>query len=209
MVLVLSCSAKVKQKRNMVLLQKHKNNNMNTLLIFLILSIPITVISYRNLYQFTTHGFYRFLSWECILWLFASNYRYWFVDPFGIFQLISWILLIAAALVVILGTMQLRKSGNVNESRADANLFAFEKTTRLVDTGIYRFIRHPLYASLIYLGWGIILKNITPVLVIIASLSTLFLFITARLDEKECLEFFGESYRKYMKRSKMFVPFIL
>jgi protein-S-isoprenylcysteine O-methyltransferase Ste14 len=182
---------------------------MNTLALFLILSIPVIVISYRNLFAFKTHGFYRFLSWELILWLFASNYRYWFVDPFGVFQLISWMLLIVAALVVIFGTIQLRKAGNANDSRADENLFAFEKTTQLVDTGIFRFIRHPLYASLIYLGWGILLKNITPVLIIIASLSTLFLFITARLDEKECLEFFGESYSKYMKRSKMFVPFIV
>jgi len=35
------------------------------------------------------------------------------------------------------------------------------------------------------------------------------LFGAARYDEKECIGFFGESYREYKQRSKMFIPFIL
>ena len=66
----------------------------------------------------------------------------------------------------------------------------------------------PLYASLLFLTWGICLKQITLLLFLISIISTLFLFLTAIFDEKECLKYFGEKYKTYMKRSKRFVPFI-
>ena len=78
-----------------------------------------------------------------------------------------------------------------------------------LDTGIFRYIRHPLYSSLIFLTWGIFLKNETADLLIVALISTLFLYLTAIFDEKECVRFFGEKYVEYKKRSKMFIPFII
>ncbi|MBN1821621.1 MAG: isoprenylcysteine carboxylmethyltransferase family protein, partial [Prolixibacteraceae bacterium] len=109
---------------------------------------------------------------------------------------------------VISGTILLKKKGKQKESQRQEELYNFENTSELVDTGIYRYIRHPLYLSLILLTWGIFFKNMDTNLLIISILSTLFLYITARFDEKECLAFFGEEYSNYMKRSKMFIPFI-
>ena len=43
---------------------------------------------------------------------------------------------------------------------------------------------------------------------IVALLSSGFLYLTALRDELECIEYFGDDYRRYMKRSKRFVPFI-
>jgi protein-S-isoprenylcysteine O-methyltransferase Ste14 len=37
----------------------------------------------------------------------------------------------------------------------------------------------------------------------------LFLVATARVEEAENLRFFGEEYQEYMKRTKMFVPYLL
>jgi protein-S-isoprenylcysteine O-methyltransferase Ste14 len=34
------------------------------------------------------------------------------------------------------------------------------------------------------------------------------LFLAARRDEVECLAYFGDAYRAYMERSKMFVPYL-
>ena len=34
------------------------------------------------------------------------------------------------------------------------------------------------------------------------------LYITAIFDEKECIVYFGDKYKEYMKRSKMFIPYI-
>jgi protein-S-isoprenylcysteine O-methyltransferase Ste14 len=181
---------------------------MKTLLLFGILSIPVIIVSWRTLFNIHSHGFYRFFSWECILWLFASNYRYWFVNPWDIEQLISWVLLIIGGCVVIAGVVQMKKAGKAAKTREDKNLYGFEKTTELVDSGIFKVIRHPLYGSLVYLTWGIFLKNPTLPLLFVSFLSSVFLYITARLDEKECLAYFGDSYQEYMKRSKMFVPYV-
>jgi protein-S-isoprenylcysteine O-methyltransferase Ste14 len=181
---------------------------MQKLILFLILSVPLILVSWRSLFNFQSHGFYRFFSWECILWLFVSNYRYWFVDPFSIQQVIAWILLILAAYVVIAGIAVFKRTGKIDRYRDDKNLLGFEKTTELIETGIYKYIRHPLYASLIYLTWGIYFKHATSGTLVVSLISTLFLYITSRYDEKECIAYFGDKYRDYMTRSKMFVPFV-
>jgi len=87
-------------------------------------------------------------------------------------------------------------------------LFQFEKTTELIETGIFKYIRHPLYGSLVFLSWGVFFKNTTLPLFLVSVFSTLMLYITARFDEKECVQYFGDKYSEYMKRSKMFVPFL-
>lgn len=181
---------------------------MEKLLLFGILSLPVIVISGRTLFNTRSHGFYRFLSWECIIWLIVTNYKYWFDDPFSGRQIISWIFLLCSLYLVIAGALLLRKAGKPGPGRNDRVLYRFEKTSELVESGIFRYIRHPMYSSLIFLTWGILLKNISVELLIIAMISTLFLYFTALLDEKECISYFGDKYREYMKRSKRFIPLI-
>jgi protein-S-isoprenylcysteine O-methyltransferase Ste14 len=182
---------------------------MKVLIVFGILSIPIIILSWRTFFNPKSHGFYRFFSWECILWLFASNYNVWFDNPFSIIQVISWILLFISIFLVIAGVILLKKAGKPVNSRDDEALFEFEKTSELVETGIFKYIRHPLYSSLIFLTWGIFLKNPSIFLFAIACLSTTFLYTTAICDEKECIRYFGNQYREYMKRTKKFVPFLI
>ena len=78
---------------------------MTTLIIFLILSVLVVVVSRRTLFNPKSHGFYRFFSWECMAWLVASNYKFWFTDPFSIRQLVSWFLLFYALYLVIAGML--------------------------------------------------------------------------------------------------------
>jgi len=84
----------------------------------------------------------------------------------------------------------------------------FEHTTSLVTTGIYRFIRHPMYASLLYLTLGIALKNPTPDSLFLAFLASWMLVRTVLREELENLKYFGEEYREYMKHTKRFVPWL-
>ncbi len=91
---------------------------------------------------------------------------------------------------------------------------SFEATTRLVERGAYRFIRHPMYASLLLLAWGICFKvgaiRESPLQINLglAALATLCLYLTARVEEGENLARFGEPYRAYMRRTRRFIPFI-
>jgi len=181
---------------------------MEKLIIFGLLSIPLIFLSRKSLENFRNHGFYRFFSWECILWLLVSNIPFWFEYPFGPRQLISWILLIASIYYVVAGINLIKKIGKPKRSSEREELYGFEKTTELIDNGIFRYIRHPLYGSLILLTWGVYLKNVSLPLLFVALASTVFLYITALYDEKECIRFFGGQYKDYMKRTKMFVPFL-
>jgi protein-S-isoprenylcysteine O-methyltransferase Ste14 len=42
----------------------------------------------------------------------------------------------------------------------------------------------------------------------LSATASIFLFFTAKADEAECLQFFGDEYQAYMRRSKMFIPYI-
>ncbi|OGW39433.1 MAG: hypothetical protein A2Y97_02570 [Nitrospirae bacterium RBG_13_39_12] len=182
---------------------------MAELIVFGILSILLVIISWRTLFNIKSHGFYRFFSWECILWLAVNNYRYWFDNPFCIKQIFSWISLFYSLFLVIIGIKLMKRAEKTQKNRVDNALYRFEKTTELIETGIYKYVRHPLYGSLLFLTWGIYFKNTTPVLLMVSVISTIFLYLTARVEEKENITYFGEKYRDYMKRSKMFVPFLI
>jgi len=182
---------------------------MENLIIFGVLSIPVIVLSWKTLFDVKSHGFYRFFSWECILWLLVSNYTYWFNNPFSIYQIFSWLFLFFGAYLVVVGYLEMRKNGKAEKSREANSLYQFEKTTELVDTGIFKYIRHPLYSSLIFLTWGILFKHVTIPLILVAVASTVFLYLTSITDEKECIAYFGDKYRDYMKRTKQFIPFVI
>jgi protein-S-isoprenylcysteine O-methyltransferase Ste14 len=182
---------------------------MGKFIVFGIFSIPLVIVSWQTLFNIRSHGFYRFFSWECILWLIVNNYRYWFDNPFSIKQIFSWVFLFYSLFLVIIGIKLIKRVGKSQKNRDDDTLYQFEKTTELIETGIYKYIRHPLYGSLLFLTWGIYFKNTTPGLLIISVISTILLYLTARFEEKENITYFGEKYRDYIKKSKMFVPFLI
>jgi len=176
-------------------------------IVFVLLSIILIAISWSSLQKPYSHGFYRFFAWECILGLFLINVKFWFYKPFSGNQVIAWILLVVCLVPLLSGIYGLRKRGKPSEHReGDASLLAFEKTTALVTGGIYHFIRHPLYSSLFLLVWGIFFKHPSWEGIILASISTILLLYTAKADEAECVQFFGDQYLDYMKHTKMFIP---
>ncbi len=176
---------------------------------FIVLTLVLVYISRKSLGSPQSHGFYRFLAWECILGLFLLNMRFWIYKPLAWNQLIAWILLFASFIPLGFGIHFLRTQGKQAEKReGDPALYGFEKTTNLVTNGIYKYIRHPLYCSLLLLTWGIFFKHITLTVATLAITATIFLVFTAKADEAECIRFFGSQYKDYMKRSKMFIPYI-
>lgn len=83
-----------------------------------------------------------------------------------------------------------------------------EKTNKLITIGAYRYIRHPLYSSLLFLAWGVFFKHISGFSICLVLIGTFFLVVTAKVEEIENIEFFGNTYRGYMKQTKMFVPYL-
>jgi protein-S-isoprenylcysteine O-methyltransferase Ste14 len=61
----------------------------------------------------------------------------------------------------------------------------------------------------LFLGWGILLKRIDWLTILLAGSTTVLLWITARKEEVENVQFFGEKYQDYMSETKRFIPLIL
>lgn len=149
------------------------------------------------------HGIARFFSFESIALMTALDFKYWFTSPFSPLQIISWVLLFASIYVAAAGFVLLVKMGKPKK-----NLVEFEDTSKLVTTGMYKYIRHPLYASLVLLGFGVFFKKKETAQAVLVIINTLALYITARMEEGEMIKGFGDEYVGYMKTSKMFIPFI-
>ena len=179
-----------------------------TIIVFTVGTAVIAAVSRRSLLHPGSHGFYRFFAWEGMLLLSLLNGQFWIDDPASLHQIISWLLLTASLYPVISAVILLRIVGKPGTGIAPGADFAFEKTTHLVTSGVYNYIRHPMYASLLYLAWGIFFKNISPVTFGIVVIVSVLLYITAKTEEKEDLSHFGEGYRDYAARTKMFVPFL-
>jgi len=177
-------------------------------IIFLIASLGIFWISRPALSNRQHHGFYRFFSWEVILILFLLNANLWFKNPLSFRQMISWISLLISLGLIISGVTAFQSQGKIDKNHKDVTLLGIEKTTLLVTTGIYHYIRHPFYSSLLFLGWGIFLKNLTWAGLFLVMINTILVFVIAQKEEAENIQFFGCPYQTYMSQTKMFVPFI-
>jgi protein-S-isoprenylcysteine O-methyltransferase Ste14 len=147
------------------------------------------------------HGIARFFAFESVFILVMLNYRVWFLNPFSLPQILSWTLLILSLYIAIDGYLILRRKG-----KADAN---FENTSVLVKSGLYGYIRHPLYFSIFLLGSGIVIKCAGTMQVILGIINLIAIYITARIEEKEMIAKFGDEYRVYMKETRMFIPWII
>jgi len=147
------------------------------------------------------HGIARFFAFESVYILVLLNYRVWFINVFSMLQIISWILLTLSAYVGIAGYLLLKRKG-----KSDRN---FENTSVLVKSGIYGYIRHPLYLSIFLFGTGVMLKDTEPFQLVLGVINLVAIFFTARIEEKEMIAKFGNEYRMYMKETKMFIPFIV
>jgi protein-S-isoprenylcysteine O-methyltransferase Ste14 len=147
------------------------------------------------------HGIARFFAFESILALFLLNVRVWFHDPGSALHVLSWILL-AGSVVLAAGSISLYVKLAAPQGQ-------FENSTRLIETGFYRFIRHPMYGSLMLLGLGIYFKRVTVLTSALAFVVVLALGLTALIEEGEMRTRFGEDYAAYKRRTRMFVPFLL
>jgi protein-S-isoprenylcysteine O-methyltransferase Ste14 len=83
-----------------------------------------------------------------------------------------------------------------------------KENPELVTTGPYAYVRHPIYAGLwlAVLGSGIAQSAGWLVAVVFTGA---YFFYSARTEEKTMLKRFPDEYRAYLKRTKMFVPFVV
>jgi protein-S-isoprenylcysteine O-methyltransferase Ste14 len=138
-----------------------------------------------------------------------QNYRYLIVEKFDLQQLISSALMMASLVFILSAVFMMRQKGRVSKQRRDHTLFGFEKTTVLIESGIFKHVRHPMYSSLLFLAWGLLLRHIEISLLLVALIATCSGVLAAWIEEKENIEYFGERYRHYTLKTKMFIPYVI
>ena len=177
---------------------------------FVIVSSALLYVSRGAIMRPRSHGFYRFFAVECIFGLIWINLPVWGDDPLTApSQLLAVLLLATSIWLPLHAVRRLRRLGAPSGIREDGALIGFEKTTRLVSTGAFRYIRHPMYTALLCLAWGVFLQRFTWLGLLLALASTALIFVTAWREEHECLAHFGDAYREYMGRTRRFLPYVL
>lgn len=80
---------------------------------------------------------------------------------------------------------------------------------RIIDTGPYRFIRHPSYtgALLAFVGYGLCLRNWVSLLVLLVPIILAFSW-RIRVEERALVQALGEGYVRYSARTKRLIPFV-
>lgn len=170
---------------------------MLILLLVTVFLLVTTIVAHR---EKQTWAWARFFAFELCIALILLNAPQWFHNPFSPVQLLSWVFLAASIFLVLQGFILLKQRG-----QPDGH---FERTTTLVTTGVYQYIRHPMYASLFYLTLGAWLKDVNLISVLVAVASCVAAAATANIEERDCLRKFGNEYREYMEKTKRFVPFV-
>ena len=90
-------------------------------------------------------------------------------------------------------------------SRIDKNI----KSNKLVTTGIYALVRHPIYAAFLYAVTGLTFISNNLYLLILPVICWLILTIAMmKTEEKWLYDKFGESYAEYSRNVSIFVSFL-
>ena len=83
-----------------------------------------------------------------------------------------------------------------------------KENSKLITTGIYKYIRHPMYSSVIMMMLGVLISTPTMMEWIFFLLLIFVLVQKARREEALWLVH-DEAYVEYKKDTKLFLPYIL
>ena len=83
-----------------------------------------------------------------------------------------------------------------------------KENASLITTGAYRYIRHPMYFSVIVMMFGVVVSKPTLLSFLIYVLLVVTLFLKAHKEEMLWMEQSGE-YRNYRQKTKRIIPFVL
>ncbi len=81
-----------------------------------------------------------------------------------------------------------------------------EMKPELVFSGMYQYVRHPLYFATIILILGLFLLVPTQKMLLVLLISYGYILIGYRLEERKVVEVFGDKYLDYQKRVKAIIP---
>jgi protein-S-isoprenylcysteine O-methyltransferase Ste14 len=79
---------------------------------------------------------------------------------------------------------------------------------RVVDTGPYALVRHPIYTGIVAAGFILAIECGAPAALVGAAIMTLGWWMKARAEERFLIGEFGHAYDDYRRRTPMLIPFV-
>lgn len=114
-------------------------------------------------------------------------------------QLIGVILVIVGIAIMIFSRKEL------STNWAPGYEYQIKEKHTLITTGIYKYIRHPIYLgiALSFIGAEMVAASY-----LFISMFAIFVgvYVQGKREEKILLAHFGENYKKYMSQTKMLIP---
>ena len=116
-----------------------------------------------------------------------------------IFPIAGIILIVCGLIVRWIAILSLKHQFTVDVS--------IRKDHRIVDEGIYRFVRHPSYSGslLSFLGLGLCSSNYLSLLMVFAPVCSAFLY-RIHVEEKALVQAFGSRYLDFCAKTKRLIP---
>ena len=137
-----------------------------------------------------------------LLWLINPNWLRW-----SALSLPGWLRWSGLALALIAAALLSWVHHTLGAGYSPA--LEIQEQHKLITTGPYRRVRHPMYSVIILwlASLSLIMANW---LILLAPLAfALFAILRAPNEEKMLVETFGEAYRDYMKKTGRFLPPLL
>ncbi|KAA0449553.1 MAG: isoprenylcysteine carboxylmethyltransferase family protein [Candidatus Thioglobus sp.] len=136
---------------------------------------------------------YVVVQFSCIIYL-IFNMRFDALDA------LEWVLILAAMVIGLSAIINMRL-GNINI------LPTLKHNHQLVTSGIYRWIRHPMYSSVLLMCLALTLTNSHQIAQLVMIVLLLDLALKSNLEEKLLAQNFKE-YSSYKSKTGRFIPFL-
>ena len=179
---------------------------MLQIMIFFVVGIGIAALSWRTFSDTRSYRFFRFISFETLLALIILTAPSLVRIGLSPGSVIAGMLLLTAFVLGATSLLLLVRARTSPPLRRRQPGSSGAQAPSLVTRGPFHYIRHPIYTSILLLGWGLTAKHFTFFSILLALALTGLLLVTARAEELENLERFGEEYDRYMERTKLFFP---
>lgn len=117
-------------------------------------------------------------------------------------QIIGFLLVLAGTYITVWARI------TIGTNWAHAAEYQIKKDHELVTNGVYNYIRHPIYAGMFFsvLGAELVAGSYLFFFFLIAL--PIPAYLQAKKEEKLLTDHFGDAYKAYMKKTKMFLPYV-
>lgn len=158
----------------------------------------------------TTHSFRsvggRFVSFLLQIVIFFQLLNLVIILPIVSEKMVIQILGTGVCLVGIAISLIARMQLGINWSHAAD--YQIKKNHQLITTGIYSFVRHPIYLGLALSWIGAEMVAGSWLWLSFLALFVAF-YVQGKREEKIHLAHFGKEYQDYMRKTKMLIPWVL